>query len=453
MPSGISSFFGLNTALRALQASQAGLDVTANNVANANTDGYSRQSVELDQFIGLKLNAGALSSGAGAQLGGGVDVTAFRRARDLFADLQYRTQATVAGETSTESDALGRVELGLNEPGDDGIASLLSQFWDAWQEVANHPEDGPTKSALVVNAQALVDGIHALDQSLASIKSSAADELAAYTSQGGDVLKDAAAIADLNAKISQAVAAGQQPNALMDQRDMLIDQLSQLGQVTVTELPYGSLQIAFGNVNPPLLVDGTTAWAPTAPDTTLYPTPDPGGKLGALQKISETGGTIDQYRADLDAFVNDLVTSVNTAHGAPFFDTTGTSASTVAVDAGIAADSSTVRTTAVAGNPPGANDVALAVAGLRAGTADRDYAGLVLRIGSESRDVQRRDSAAQTVFAAAADRRNSITGVSVDEEMANMIRFQRSYQAASRTMSTMDEVLDTLINRTGKVGL
>jgi flagellar hook-associated protein 1 FlgK len=449
----ISTFFGLNTALSGLKASQAQLDVTANNIANTDTQGYSRQTVGLHQVVGLTIPAGATWGNAGAQLGGGVDVTAYQRARDVFADLQFRTQSTVKGETGTLTSAMDSVELALNEPGDEGISSLLNQFYDAWQEVANHPEDAPTKSALVVNAQALVDGIKALDSNLKAIQDNAASQFAAYTSANGEVLSDAQAIAKLNLQIREATAAGQQPNALLDQRDQLIDKLAELGQVTITELPYGSIQVAFGNVNPPLLVDGDTAWAPTPPATSLYATPNPGGKLGALQDISKVGGVIDNYRTDLNTFVNQLVTTVNTAHGAPFFDTTGTTAQTLAVDAGIAANPATIRTTNTVPAPAGANDVALAVAALRAGTADRTYAGFVLRVGTESRDVQRRDRAADAVLQSASDRRTSISGVSIDEEMSNMIRFQRSYQASARTMSAMDDMLETLISRTGRVGL
>lgn len=453
MPSGISSFFGLNTALRGLQASQAALDVTAHNIANADTQGYTRQTVELEQFVGLRLGSGALASGAGAMLGGGVDVTAYKRARDAFSDLQYRSQSTVSGEAETTAETLSNVELVLNEPGTKGIATLLSRYWNAWQQVATQPEDPATKGALVVNAKALADGIRSLDSQLAAIKQNAADEFTAYTAGNGEILANAAEIARLNAEIKQATAAGQQPNALLDERDKLIDQLSELGQVTITELPNGSMQLAFGNVAVPLLVDDTTAWAPTPPATTLYPTPTPGGKLGALQTISQTGGTIDQYRADLDAFVSQLVTNVNTAHGAPFFAAAGTTAATIAVDAGIAASPATVRTTNIAGSPAGANDVALAVAALRSGTADRSYAGFVLRVGSESRDALRRQAAAEAVLDSADSRRQSVSGVSLDEEMANMIRFQRAYQASARTMSTMDEMIDTLVNRTGRVGL
>jgi flagellar hook-associated protein 1 FlgK len=452
--SGISSFFGLQTSLRGLLAHQGQLDVTAHNIANAATEGYSRQRAEVESVIGLEVQSGALANGGGAMLGGGVNVTAYQRARDVFADLQLRGQSTLSGQARTTANSLSTVELALNEPGENGIGSLLSHFWDAWQGVANHPEDAAAKKALVVDAKSLTDGLHALDGQLVSIRDHAAAELTSYTSVGGDILENAKAIARLNGEISAAVGAGRQPNDLMDQRDRLIDRLAELGQITVTDLANGSLQISFGGVASPLLVDDATAWAPTPPATTLYSTPSAGGIVGALQNLSQAGtGTIDTYRSDLDTFVNQLVTSVNTAHGAPFFAAAGLTAGTVAVDAGIVTAPTTIRTTNTAPPGPGANDVALAVAGLRGGTADRTYAGFVLRVGSDARDANRRDAAATAVFDAAQERRSQISGVSLDEEMANMIKFQRGYQASARTMSTLDEMLDVLINRTGRVGL
>ncbi|MEZ5120068.1 MAG: flagellar hook-associated protein FlgK [Solirubrobacterales bacterium] len=452
--SGISSFFGLQTSLRGLLAQQAGLNVTAHNIANADTEGYSRQTAELEAVTGLKLASGALAGGGGALLGGGVDVTAYTRARDAFADLQYRAQSSLHGDAETTTSALSAVEESLNEPGTTGISALLQKFWDAWQAVGNQPEDPATKSALAVTARALTDGIRALEGQLTAIGASATSELAAITDASGPVLQDAQAIARLNGEISTAVAAGRQPNELLDQRDKLLDELSAYGQVTITELANGSVQVAFGGVSTPLLVDDTTAWAPTLPATTLFATPTPGGKIGALQTLTQVpGGTIDAYRQQLDAFAGQLVADVNAAHGAPFFAPGGTTAATIAVDPAILAAPTTIRTTSLAGAPAGANDVALGVAQLRAGAADKIYAGFVLRVGNESLDAQRRETSTAATLASASDRRASVSGVSLDEEMANMIRFQRGYQASARTMSTVDEMLDTLINRTGRVGL
>jgi flagellar hook-associated protein 1 FlgK len=452
--SGISSFLGIQTSLRGLLAQQAGLDVTAHNIANAETPGYSRQTAQLESVTGLKLTSGALAGGGGALLGGGVNVTAYARARDAFADIQYRAQNSLHADAEATTSALSTVEESLNEPGTTGISALLSKFWDAWQAVSNQPEDPATKSALAVTARALTDGIRSYDSQLTAVGANAAGELAGITSANGPILQNATAIARLNGEISSAISAGRQPNDLLDQRDKLLDELSEYGQVTVTGLQNGSIQVAFGGVATPLLVDDTTAWAPTAPATTLFPTPAAGGKIGALQTLSLVpGGTIDGYRKELDAFAAKLVADVNLAHGAPFFDTVGTTAATVAVDAGILAAPTTIRTTALAGAPAGANDVARGVAQLRAGAADKLYAGFVLRVGNESLDAQRREGSSAATLASASDRRASVSGVSLDEEMANMIRVQRGYQASARTMSTVDEMLDTLINRTGRVGL
>jgi flagellar hook-associated protein 1 len=102
---------------------------------------------------------------------------------------------------------------------------------------------------------------------------------------------------------------------------------------------------------------------------------------------------------------------------------------------------------------PGANDRALAVAALRGKTADGQYAALVTRIGGDLRNARREEENARVLTNAVDDRRQSVSGVSMDEEMSNLVRFQRGYQASARALSTMDEVLDLLINRTGRVGL
>jgi len=139
---------------------------------------------------------------------------------------------------------------------------------------------------------------------------------------------------------------------------------------------------------------------------------------------------------------------VNALHtSTPFFDPAGTTAATIAV----VATSATVQTGS--GTASGENDVAQAIARLRGGTTDQLYQALVARIGTESQASVRAQSTAQSLVDAIDDRRQSVAGVSLDEEMTNLIRFQRGYQASARTMSTMDEMLDTLVNRTGRVGL
>jgi flagellar hook-associated protein 1 FlgK len=215
--------------------------------------------------------------------------------------------------------------------------------------------------------------------------------------------------------------------------------------VRVTDLGNGSIKVDFGDAATPLVNDTTVTWPQTL--TT------PGGKLGALIDITKTGGTIDSYRADLNTVVKTLADAVNLLHnpggtGTNFFNyTAGAEAGSLSVGVTPA----TVKTST--SGAAGANDVALAIAGLRGGTADKLYTGFVTRIGGDLKDAQRGEANATVLLNSIEDRRQSTSGVSMDEEMTNLVRFQRGYQASARTMSTMDQMLDTLINRTGVVGL
>jgi flagellar hook-associated protein 1 FlgK len=203
--------------------------------------------------------------------------------------------------------------------------------------------------------------------------------------------------------------------------------------------------VQFGDAASPLVNDATVTWpqALTAP----------GGKLGALINISGTGGVIDQYRAQLNTVVKTLADNVNALHnpggtGTNFFTyTAGAEAGTLAVNATTA----TIRTGT--SGAPGANDIALQISGLRGGNQDSLYTAFVTRIGGDLKNAQTGAANANVLLGSINDRRQSTSGVSMDEEMTNLVRFQRGYQASARVMSTMDQMLDTLINRTGSVGL
>ena len=437
----VSSFMGLQTALRGLLAQQRALDVTSHNVANANTVGYSRQEAVMAAADALVLPSGALQNGAGAQIGTGVEVEAYRRIRDVFLDLQYRAQAMRLGEYAAKSRSLDQVELALAEPGENGIAAQLERFWSGWADLANSPESQATRQALVEHARSLAASYAALDRQLATVSQQAADEYTSITAVPGEVSQIANEIAQLNTAIRNAQSSGSQPNDLYDHRDALLDRLSALGQVSTTDNGDGTIDVAFGGAALPL-VDNTTVNWPQALTA-------PGGKLGALLTLSSPTGTIASYRADLNAAAKSLADTVNALHAPPnfFTYTAGSEASTIAV----AVTPATVRTSTSAA--PGANDVALAIAGLRGGTADQSYASLVSRIGNDVREATRQEANAELLRDAVQDRRDSTSGVSLDEEMSNLIRFQRGYQASSRAMSTLDEMLDVLINRTGRVGL
>lgn len=447
----ISTFFGLHTALRGILAQQRSLDVTTHNIANANTVGYSRQEALLASspaFIYPGMNTPA---GAG-QIGTGVDVTQYKRVRDAFIDVQLRAQTMRHGYYETTRDGLEQVELAFAEPGDTGLNTLLSKFWDAWQDVSDAPENLATRQALVQSAASLAEGFRSLDSQLATITSQSAADLTLTLDEVNSI---GAQILDLNVQIANVRAMGDQPNDLFDKRDVLLDRLAQLGNVTVTT---GALDVVDVTIGGATLVTGTTSSATLveADLTTLT-----SGKLAALRTMRDT--TLPGYRASLDAVANSLVTQVNAFHtagfdlagatGQAFFTAGGTTAATLSVDAAVLADPRLVAASAAAGQPGNAA-VALQIAGLRANTGvDVAYQQLVTRLGSDGQEASRALANAILLTDALHDRRDSVSGVSMDEEMANLVRFQRGFQASARALNAMDEMIDLLINRTGRVGL
>ena len=437
-----SAFFGLQTSLRGLLAQQQAIDVSGHNIANANTAGYSRQEAVLEPTRPYVIPANSVNNGSGAQLGSGVDIAAIRRLRDQFLDLQYRAQQMSLGDATARTTSLDQVELAFAEPTDDGLAAQLARFWDAWSDVANAPENAGARAALVTTAQTLTTSFRTISDQLTTVAQQAQDEFDAITGPTGDVANMASELANLNRAIGDAVFRGQQPNDLMDRRDQLVDRLSQLAQVSVTDVGDSRWRIDFGGVT---LVDPSTPAGYTWPQT-LGRTP--GGKLGALLDLASATGPALGYRTQLDAVAADLVRGVNALHtSTPFFDPRGVTAATIAV----VATGAMVQTGS--GRASGENDVAQAIARLRGGTTDQIYQALVARIGTEAQAAVRAQSTSQSLVDAIEDRRQSVAGVSLDEEMTNLIRFQRGYQASARTMTTMDEMLETLIMRTGRVGL
>jgi flagellar hook-associated protein 1 FlgK len=449
----VSTFMGIQTSLRALLAQQRALDVTSHNVANASTVGYSRQEALLSAADPLTIAAGG-ATGAAAQLGTGVDVVAYQRVRDGFLDLQYRRQNMSLGDETARSDSLSQVELALAEPGENGIANALSSFWNAWSTLSNAPESAAAKQSLLDKARTLAESINGLQQTLAAARTEANDELAALTASGGEISRITNDLKDTLNAIRDAEKTGAKPNDLYDRRDLLLDSLSTLGQVSVTASPAGGDDIALGGVT---IIDSDDTTGVAAVPAGTFPlsfAANPGGQLGALLTLGSAGGPLAAYQNDLNVMAATLNDRVNTAYGpagmAFFTYASGPSGLPVLALNEPAVSVSTLR----AGTGGAAdNTIALEMARLRGGDADRLYAQLVTRIGNEVSEASRQKATAQVLTDALQGRRDSVSGVSLDEEMTNIIRFQRAYQAASRAMSTTDDMLDTLINRTGRVGL
>jgi flagellar hook-associated protein 1 len=437
----IPTLQGLQTALSGLLADQQAIDVTGHNITNANTEGYSRQTAVLQTNEPLRIAALSPTNGEGGQLGTGVSVATYMRIRNTYLDAQYRTQNTGLGAASTQANELQQAQSAFDEPSSAGIASQLSAYWSAWGELADEPSSEPAKVAVVSAGNQLADTLHEVSSQLQTIEAQAAQQYAAITGPSGEVQGDATQIAQLNQQIKLSLQAKQQPNDLEDRRDLLLDKLSALGSITVTKEADGTDTVTFGNAAKPLVEGSEVNWPQTL-------TPAAGGKLGALLELSGPEGALAHYQTALNGVAETLANSVNALHTAtPFFTyTAGAAASTIAV----AVAPKEVQTSK---GPTEGNEVALAIAGLRGGAAQERYAALIAQVGSDVQSATSSEANSQAVVTAVNDQRQSVSGVSLDEEMTNLITFQRGYEASARALTSMDEMLDTLINHTGAVGL
>lgn len=445
----VSTFLGVETALRGLLAHQRALDTTAHNIANANTLGYTRQRAELRETPPLE------QVGVAGGLGTGVDVVAYARARDAFIDTQVRAQAMVLGYHQARQDGLRQVELALSEPSDSGLSSLLRRFWSAWQDVATTPESAATRQALLQAGSALAAGLQSLRGQLTTVDGQLQDAVSLTLAEVNDLVGE---IASLDRQIMSMVASGLKPsNDLLDRRDLLIDRLSALVNVAVSEQADGSVTLQVGGFT--LLQGGSQTSVGAVSDLGADLV---GGKLAGLVALDQTVAGSGGYLERLDSVATALIQAVNAvqlagytlAGGAasePFF--TGADASDIAVNPALLADPSLVAASSQP-SQPGNGENALAAAALRgSASVDGAYAQLVTTVGSDAQDAARNAANAKVLSDALENRRDSVVGVSLDEEMTNLVRFQRGYQAAARALAAIDEILEVLITRTGRVGL
>ncbi|HZQ82092.1 MAG TPA: flagellar hook-associated protein FlgK [Gaiellaceae bacterium] len=454
---GISTFLGLETTLRGLLAQQQEIDVTGHNIANADTPGYSRETANLVASTPQPVVPSGL-------LGTGVTVQGYQRVRDNFIDIQLRAQTMKKGYAEAQQNGLNQVEMSLNEPSDTGLSSLLSSYWAAWQNVTNAPEDLASRQALAQSAASLANGFNSLASQFQTVVSQTQQQQTLTVSQINSI---GTQIAQLNGAIASAESTGQQPNDLLDQRDLLIDQLSELGNTAVSQTAgtagqYGSLDITVGGAT---LVTGTTASSLTLASMTSLTS----GQLAGMQSVIDSiQDPTTGYLTKLNQLAGTIASATNTQHalgtdlngnaGGAFFDVTaGNEAATLAVDPAILASPALI---AASGNGQvGDASNATAIADLQqqtllgGATIDTAYSQLVTQIGADSQEAQQNLSNQTSLVDALSNQRQSVSGVSLDEEMSNLLQYQRGYQASARALTAMDQLIDQLVNRTGTVGL
>ena len=460
------SFTSLNTALSALRYNRVAMDVASGNIANVGTEGYARRRV-VAEAVGAPSRPAMWSRYDGG--GDGVAVSGLDRMADALLDVRARREHGKQGYLDVRQSVLERVESGIGEPGDNGVAAAIADFRSAWHDLANNPGSDAARAQVLGRAASLAD---ALRVQARNVDAESGDLRVRALADVAEINTVASDLAGTNKSIAIANLNGTDAGVLLDQRDQLALRLSELTGATTTQRADGGFDVSVNGV--PLvtgqnagtlqIASGITATGDADGSPITFTVTDgsgtvavPAGMTGDLGGVTDLlTTTLPAYAAGLGAVAQQLAEEVNAQHqagydaagnpGQPFFsydpaDPAGTLAVALTAPAQVAASSI----------PGGGLDAdnASALAGVTG--VEESYQRLVNGFGTEVASVRRLAANQQVLTSQVDGSREQLSGVNLDEEMVAMSSAQRAYEAAARVMTTVDSVLDTLINRTGLV--
>ncbi|HEY9900116.1 MAG TPA: flagellar hook-associated protein FlgK [Pantanalinema sp.] len=499
------SLYGLGAAYRGMVAAQAALNTVGNNLANANTEGYSRQRVE--QVPAASIMQYSFNTPVSlAQMGGGVQVTSIKRVRDDFLDMQVRYETATLGANETMRDQVNQIEGLFQEPGEYGLSAVMTKFFNAWDQLAVKADDSAARSEVREQGVTLANTFNAMHRNLVRMR---ADLDAQIQRQVADINGLTSQVSALNQQIAASGALGTQSNSLMDQRDALLEKLSKITSIQTSLQPDGKMYVYMKGRG---LVDSDRAELLTTAANAegnlsevafrgvVIPPMEIGGSLGAL--FSARDEVIGRSKAEarpgtpvlpdtpngvlyqLDVLANELAQKVNAYHttgtdlsgtmaGTPFFVNNNPYAS-VADNTFIGVQGFLVNLDIqngtpgldkiVAGRPtdaarptvpgPGDNEIAQKIASIRseAGfghptqTLSDYYRTFLSNLGVVGQSANRTAVNQTNLIDHLHDQRESVSGVSFDQEMSDLVRYQHAYNASAKVLTMFDEVLDRLIN-------
>ncbi|MDQ0298214.1 flagellar hook-associated protein 1 FlgK [Salibacterium salarium] len=503
-----STFHGLETARRGMATQQAALHTTGHNISNANTDGYSRQRVNFAQTEPYPNGAARNAPQMPGQIGTGVEADFVQRIRSGYLDQQYRGESSQASYYETRHSSLERIEDLMNEPSDEGLSSQMDEFYNALQDLSANPEDSGARSVVKEQGVSLADTFNYMDDTLKANRQDLQNQITTNEEEINSILKN---INNVNEQIGRVEPNGQMPNDHYDERDRLLDDLSEKvnievenlepeglaedaaeGKVNVyllneegnrmtsggddiklingEELDYRQLDIAFDNNdefsnNPQSTFNLASGGDPVNVDLKNSP-----GSFSAM--IEDYGrsdsqeGTYPEVMQQLNDLVSNFADEFNSVHQAGqglneiengtndnnnFFDFDGDNAAgSIQVDSVISNDPGNIAASQNGDAGDGSN--AIDLSNVKDDHFDGDYQSMIGDLAVETSEVQQQMDNTATIRDNVNSRRQEVSSVSLDEEMTNMIQFQHAYNAAARNITNVDEMLDRIINNMGLVG-
>lgn len=510
----MNSFFGLNIAVKGLQASQMSIYTVDHNISNVDTPGYSRQLTSQKASIPLK------AYNRSGMIGTGVDFTAVLRVRDKFLDQRYWHQNIKYGEWNVKSNSMSELEALMNETSKNGLSTVLGNFSSALEELAKDPDSQQTRAVVVQNGESLCKYLSNAASNLLSLKKDYNSNVKVKVNEINSYAKQ---IRDLNEQIYKAELDGSPANDLRDQRTLLVDKLSALADIQVNEVEAGTLPNGSKDVRFQIVLDGVSLvnhfnvnemecytidegstrdgmygirWSKTGMDVEF----ESGEIKGYLDMRDGTGQNgeykgIPYYMSRLDNFARVFAKAFNegiysdgtygcSGHaggigtdgstGVRFFTCGGKSSEDFM---GSSSDLESVYSSITAANITIASDIkedygkiAAASANGEAGNSSNldgligifsdggvfaegkpeDYVNSIMStMGVDTSHAARMYSSYKNILDQLDNSRTSVSGVSLDEETANLVRYQQAYNASAKMISVLDEILNKLINGMG----
>ncbi len=446
---------------RALYSHQIALAVIGHNTANVNTPGFSRQRALISPSMCLPTVLGAI--------GTGVNVLGIQQIHDNLLDRSIRDGYSNTAQWQAIDGSLQNLENIFGDVTDtSGLSDLLSDYWNSWQDVANDPENLTARADLRQTGQSLCTEFNRIHNSLMSERQDLDQELQVRVSEINSL---ASAVADLNERIADIESTGGQANDLRDQRNALLNNLSELVDTQVSEGSNGQINVYIGGQ---ILVQGNIFTTINTVERSVSggsvhdlvwtdggaPVVVSGGQVAGLIEMRDE--RIPEVAERMDELANTMVSQVNSLHlggyglngatGNNFFDPNTTGAGDIALSSEVL---NSLEVIAASGSgAPGDNDNALAIAGLQnallmengTATISDYYANLVSEVGVVRQNSTFRRNQEEATLDQLENQRESISGVNLDEEMTNLIQYQQAYEAAARLVTTVSQMMDTVLN-------
>jgi flagellar hook-associated protein 1 FlgK len=451
-------FRTLSGVARALDAQRYGLDVTGQNIANVNTPGYSRRTIDLIP----------VAPEAPGTAGRGVDVVGIRALRDRLLEARLTNEIPSQTREAAMAEALAVVESALGTPGS-SIDASLEKFFDSFAELSEMPTSASHRDSVLIQGENLAAAFRDMAARLGAARHDADRQVRGNVDDINAILER---IAALNVSIGGASSMEKSLHA-RDEQQQLVRQLSELADVRVLDRQEGGVDISIGNGRP-IIVGETTyklsvsnapplGYAAISVNGTDITSEIDAGRLGGFLQVRDAN--IPDYQGRLDTLAFSVATEVNTVHAAGY-DQTGALAGTFfTIPAGVAgaAAALTVRpalagdrrlisagSTAEAGN----NDTARAIADLRQATVlngntatlAEGWGQIVYRVGRDSKSAADERDSRQAIVRQVDALRDAVSGISLDEEAMNLMKFQRAYEANARFFQVIDSTLETLLS-------